>query len=187
MTCQNIWYISFNSLWPSDAIWRHISGSTLAQVMACCLTAPSHYLNQCWLIISEVRWQSPGDNSTKSTPAFISWKVTYLNFHSNLPGVNKLIVYCCAVHWDRYKWPPFCRLHLRFFAFVYEHVCCFLFEFHWKVFTKRQLTDNGFIIIWTHDGIDYWRFYVSHGLNELTYCGLVTPYGDRDLGQHWLR
>ena len=31
------------------------SGSTLAQVMACCLTAPSHYLNQCWLIISEVQ------------------------------------------------------------------------------------------------------------------------------------
>ena len=36
-----------NSLKPSDAIWRHKSGSTLAQVMACCLTAPSHYLNQC--------------------------------------------------------------------------------------------------------------------------------------------
>ena len=44
-----------NSLGPSDAIWRHRSGSTLAQVMACCLTAPSHYLNQCWLIISKVR------------------------------------------------------------------------------------------------------------------------------------
>ena len=44
-----------NSLWPSDAIWQHRSGSTLAQVMAFCLTAPSHYLNQCcWLIISEV-------------------------------------------------------------------------------------------------------------------------------------
>ena len=25
----------FNSLWPSDAIWRHRSWSTLAQVMAC--------------------------------------------------------------------------------------------------------------------------------------------------------
>ena len=35
----------FNSLRPSNAIWRHRSGSTLAQVMACCLTAPSHYLN----------------------------------------------------------------------------------------------------------------------------------------------
>ena len=44
----------FNLLWPSDTIWRHRSGSTLAQVMACCLTAPSHYLNQYWLIISKV-------------------------------------------------------------------------------------------------------------------------------------
>ena len=44
----------FNSLWPSGALWRQRSGSTLAQVMACCLTAPSHCLNQCWLIISKV-------------------------------------------------------------------------------------------------------------------------------------
>ena len=43
-----------NSLGPSDATWRQRSGSTLAQVMACCLTAPSHYLNQSWLIISKV-------------------------------------------------------------------------------------------------------------------------------------
>ena len=35
-----------NSLWPSDAILKHRSGSTLAPVMAYCLTAPSHYLNQ---------------------------------------------------------------------------------------------------------------------------------------------
>ena len=43
-------------LWPiaSNAIWRQRSWSTLDQVMACCLTAPSHYLNQCWLIISKV-------------------------------------------------------------------------------------------------------------------------------------
>ena len=47
------------SLWPGDAIWRHISGSTSAQVMACCLAAPIHYLNQCWLIIIEVLWHSP--------------------------------------------------------------------------------------------------------------------------------
>ena len=31
---------------PSDVIWWYRYGSTLAQVMACCLTAPSHYLNQ---------------------------------------------------------------------------------------------------------------------------------------------
>ena len=47
-----------NSLWPSDVIWWQGSRLTLAQVMACCLTAPSHYLNQYWLIISEVQWHS---------------------------------------------------------------------------------------------------------------------------------
>ena len=41
-----------NSMHTSDAIWRHISGSTLVHAMACCLTAPSHYLYQSWLIIS---------------------------------------------------------------------------------------------------------------------------------------
>ena len=43
-------------LWPSITIWRQRSGSTLAQGMVCCLVAPSHYLNQCWLIISKVLW-----------------------------------------------------------------------------------------------------------------------------------
>ena len=39
--------IEINSLWPSDAIWRQRSGSTLIQVVACYLMAPSHYLNKC--------------------------------------------------------------------------------------------------------------------------------------------
>ena len=43
-----------NSLWPSDAEWRQGSRSTLVLVIACCLTAPSHYLNQCLLIITKV-------------------------------------------------------------------------------------------------------------------------------------
>ena len=48
----------FNPLWPSDAIWRRISWSTLVQVMAWCLMAPSHCLNQCWLVINDVLWYS---------------------------------------------------------------------------------------------------------------------------------
>ena len=31
-----------NALWPSDAIWQHWTGSTVAQVITCCLMAPSH-------------------------------------------------------------------------------------------------------------------------------------------------
>ena len=34
-----------NSLLHSVLIWRHGTGSTLAQVMACCLTVPGHLLN----------------------------------------------------------------------------------------------------------------------------------------------
>ena len=63
----------FNSLWPSDAIWQQRSGSTLAQVMTCCLTAPSHYLNQCWLIISKVQWHSSECNFTRDTSATSHW------------------------------------------------------------------------------------------------------------------
>ena len=39
----------------------------------CCLTAPSHYLNQCWLIISELLWHSPESKVTSSA------QVTILN------------------------------------------------------------------------------------------------------------
>ena len=32
-----------------------------------------------------------------------------------------------------------------------------------------------------------WSSLVQAYLKHLIHCGLVTPYGDRDLGQHWLR
>ena len=63
----------FNSLWPGDVIWWQESRSTLNQVMACCLTAPSHYLNQCWLMISEVLWHSPDSNFTENTSVIYGW------------------------------------------------------------------------------------------------------------------
>ena len=56
----------FNSLWPTDSLWQQKSGSTLAPVMACCLTAPSHYLNQCWFPLMVLcRFES---NSIVSSP-----------------------------------------------------------------------------------------------------------------------
>ena len=72
--------IRINSLGPSDAIWRWRSWSTLVPVMACCLTAPSHYLSQCWLIISEVQWHSYQGNFTR-----------YLN-HQSLKSLWKLCI-----------------------------------------------------------------------------------------------
>ena len=57
---------------------RHRSGSTLVQIMECCLTAPSQYQNQCCLIISKVQWHSSDGNLTRYISAIdhlvsISW------------------------------------------------------------------------------------------------------------------
>ena len=39
-------------------MWRQRSGSTLTQVMACCLMAPSHHLIQCWILHDDViQWK----------------------------------------------------------------------------------------------------------------------------------
>ena len=48
----------------------------------------------------------------------------------------------------------------------------------WPVMRKMFLFDD--VIKQTHDDTVHW-------LNRLTHCGLVTPYGDINLGQHWLR
>ena len=76
---QSLYWSSFpgvyclNSLGPNDTIWRHKSRSTLAQVMACCLTAPSHYLNQCWRIIGKVQWHSSESNFTRDASTISHW------------------------------------------------------------------------------------------------------------------
>ena len=61
----------FNKL-SIDVIWRYRSGSILAQIMACSLTAPSHYLNQCWLIINRALWHSPKTNFAESSKGIYS-------------------------------------------------------------------------------------------------------------------
>ena len=83
---------------PNDVLWRQWYGSTLAQALACCLTAPSFYLNQCWLIISKVDWHSSMGKFTRDNSATNHWnsmeikylKKKYLKFHSNFPGANEL-------------------------------------------------------------------------------------------------
>ena len=78
----------------SDVIWRQGYRSTLARVMTCCLTAPSHYLNQCWLMISEVLRPSPDSYFIEHTWDIyveMSLKFTNLRLWSNFPGANESI------------------------------------------------------------------------------------------------
>ena len=52
--------------------------SILVQVMACCLMAPSHYLNQCSFVIVEVQWHLSDSNFARDT------SVTSHNIHLNI-------------------------------------------------------------------------------------------------------
>ena len=137
----------FNTSWPSDAIWPHRSGSTLAQVMAWCLMAPSHYLNQCWFTISEVLCHSPKSNLTVSARAIIlhdEFENHILMPH--LPGVNelthhirhiradlrhgKLFTYICQL--------PLCsRIHLTNGLWAqYPNLMKIWIDLTWKTMTK---------------------------------------------------
>ena len=58
--------IDWNLTHYARVIWRHRSESTL--VMVCCLTATSHCVSQCWLIIKCVLWYSSGSMVRLSAP-----------------------------------------------------------------------------------------------------------------------
>ena len=119
-TFQNIkWFtfcLSFNVLTECDLVTLYGCGSILDQVKACCLTTPSHYLNQCYVDLALM-----GFCCTNLGP--ISQEVLKLPIH----------------------WMSFAN------ALV-------------KLFPNRL-----------------------SGANELTHHGLVMPYDNIDLGQHWLR
>ena len=82
-----------NSMWRSDNIWRQRSGSRLAQVMACCLTAPSHYLtNVDWSSVKsgDIHIRTISQEVPQPSIIKIFLKITCLKFHSNFPGANEL-------------------------------------------------------------------------------------------------
>ena len=77
-----VWFRVVNPLWPSDAKWRHITGSTLAQVTVRCLTAPGHYLSQ-WRL-GTVLWRSPANNFTANAQSTVTYKdITVYNEFEN--------------------------------------------------------------------------------------------------------
>ena len=53
LTVENLLQDLYSMVLNHCAYW-HRSGSTLAHLMVCCLTALSHYQNQYWLIICQV-------------------------------------------------------------------------------------------------------------------------------------
>ena len=88
--CITFLCLYFGLRTPCDGI---AFGPRSTQVMAWCLMAPSHYLNQSWLLISEVLWHSPEDNFTGMFTISIldiSLKITNLGLQPHHPWYNEL-------------------------------------------------------------------------------------------------
>ena len=89
MSGQGNIFKSIYSSWPRD-IRRRRSGSTFALVMACCLRAPSHYLNQCWPTTSKIQWHPSESNFNKLENCLskFHWNI-YTSGHWVIRGTKK--------------------------------------------------------------------------------------------------
>ena len=63
--------IHINSSPPSAAYMHQWAGSTLVLIIACRLWVPSHYLNQCWVIVNGTLRNKLQWNSNQNTKVFI--------------------------------------------------------------------------------------------------------------------
>ena len=82
-----------NTSWLGDVLWWQISEST----SACCLRATNHYLNQYWLLISEVLWHSPESNFTASTQATVLYHEIE-NYTSRIAATSPRVL-CVYLYW----------------------------------------------------------------------------------------
>ena len=85
-----------NSLWPSYTIELHRIESPFVPVMACCLMAPNHYLNQCWFIISNVLCESFEGGSPQISKTRI--EICILEQHSDLLGAIESMTDSQVIH-----------------------------------------------------------------------------------------
>ena len=150
--------------------------STLVQVMAWCHQAASHYLNQCW-----PRSQTPYG---ATRPQWVNW-LAFPEYWQDLAWLT-----CCGQvtphgnsdmgqHW------LLCWQHQ---AIIWTYVelslvqpCTIhLWAVSWEVL-RTSICKMSLKITFLE--------FLPHfsKANELTHWGLVTPYGDRELGQHCLR
>ena len=154
-----------NSLWPSDAIWQHISASTLAQVMTWCLMVISHYLNQCWLLINELLWHHMRAIS-QWVPKMLFCIMSYsFTFEINaLPGANELNMWPQIHYWETLPlstWGLFpCKKLFCQFRIYIKLVRTMLSIYWGSVYLYIEMGP------WLYDGQDIWyvRIYFTNVL-----------------------
>ena len=165
--------------------------------MACCLTAPSHCQSQCWL--SSVRWGSVAFtwvrfNRMCSRIQSMTW-IKKLHFNitpTSMSWFNNL--------WDKDKDQTtrcFCDVTLTHSSHLYpkqdsgdnirnntsDILCGEIINIEIIFIRYCTMVPPKTIQLWCRHCIC--AYYVV--AKTLTLCGLVTPYVDMEVGQHWLR
>ena len=163
--------------------------------MACSLIAPSHYLNQCWLSIRGVLWHSPESSFTRSahelnlqcTPRNYTFIIIItsprdqwinLSRQSDNICISKLTIICS----DNGLSPGWCQ------AIIWTNAGILLIGHLGTNFSESSIRIQTFSFKKMQlkmSSAEWCPFCL--GLSVLTHWSLVTPYCDRDLGQHWLR
>ena len=131
--------------------WKTCSWSTLVQVIACCLTTPSHYLNQCWPIINEVQKHSFQGSSNGNYPdtspcgGFHYHTIKITATFTRGQWVNSLSPEVCGWHFEYVNiLRP--RQNGRHFPDYISNACSWIkmyeyrLRFHWSVFLRVKLT-----------------------------------------------
>ena len=129
--------------------------------MACCLTAPSHYLNQCRLIISEVQKQTTEVNS-QDTPqpsiSKISWKITQSKtpFQSHMGQWINMWRMVVIISFSNGLLPTWYQLKP------------ISLNTNWTLNSKIQLNWINYFLSAKHN----WKYDVACGMDELYYLAL---------------
>ena len=125
VTCLILALYKLNKSRAGDAIWPHGYLSTLVQVMACCLMAPSHYLNQWCVNAMVINWQG-----------ILSKRTFYGSFHFVVPQMMQTsrswIIVCFG--WFLTPWWP--GVFLCLYQVSVLHLACQLWMLGLVIFTR---------------------------------------------------
>ena len=117
---------SINSLWLNDDIRQQSSRWTMSQIKSCCLMAPSHYLKQCWLLISALLWNSPESNFTANAHPIIPY-YEYENYIFDITTMPPLTNIRISWHLP---------LYIILLALLYKYISKNYFD--WWIVSKFQ-------------------------------------------------
>ena len=116
-----LWYgqFLFDTLTHCDLVMPydniHIYSWTLVHATACCLAAPSNYLNWYWLLVSEIFWHWSDWQGTSTWPNNLYIRIGYIyrchEFHWKINKyLPKLGWYSLILQWKSWQWTKWIKV-----------------------------------------------------------------------------